>query len=192
MRLRTRLAALASIPALAAGIVLATATASNAATAGNAATANLSFSSSAGNSAHWNATGTAVVLDMNRANAAPGQGGTNGGYAVASLHHTPSTLPNEAPTMTATNFGSGTPRLAICNASSECIWGYPTGPGGSLTFDSNTQFVPYGSSWATAVADANAVGFEVSSVFVVADASQATPYESIVSSLQYNGATYIP
>lgn len=186
MRLRTRLAALASIPALAAGIGLA------AATSGNAATANLSFSSSAGNSAHWNATGTAVVLDMNRANAAPGQGGTNGGYAIASLHNTPGNLPSEAPTMTATNFAAGTPRLAICDASSVCIWGYPTGPDGSLTFDSNTGFVPYGSSWDTAVADADTAGFTVSSVFVVADASQATPYESIVSSLQYNGATYIP
>jgi hypothetical protein len=181
MRLRTRLAALASIPALALGVALATAT------AGSASTANVSFSSSAGNSAHWNADHTALVFDMNNASAPKGQGGY--GYAIANLNGTSSTLPANAPTMEATGFAAGTPRLDICLSSGGCVFGYP-GPGGIITWDSNNGSVPYGSTWATVQADE--ASYTVTSVYVVADGSQAVPYEATVTSLSYGGATYVP
>lgn len=183
MRLRTRLAILASIPALSLSVGLATAT------AGNASTANLSFSSTAGNSAHWNARHTAVVLDVNRADAAKGQGGPGAGNAVAYLHSTPTTLPVAAPSMVATNFAAGTPRLDICLSSGGCVFGYPTADG-TMTWDSNDGSVPYGSTWDAVRADE--ASYAVTSVFVVADASQPVPYEATVTSLTYNGATYIP
>lgn len=187
MRLRTRLAALASVPALALGVGLATAT------AGSAATTNISFSSSAGNSAHWNADHTALVFTMNNASAPKGQGGY--GYAIAYLHGTPSKLAPDmpAPTMTATNFAAGTPRLDICltDGSGGCVFGYPTASG-TMTWESNSLMspsVPYGSSWSDVVA---AVGERDVTVFVVADGSQTVPYTATVTSLEYNGSTYVP
>lgn len=175
MRLRTRLAALASIPALALGVGLATAT------AGSAATTNVSFSSSAGNSAHWSADHTALVFDMNNATAPKGQGGF--GYAIAYLHNTPSTLPATAPTFAATGFAAGTPRLVIFMSNGDTVFGYPNG---TFEINSSATYV----DWVTVLSTEDS--HTVSSVYVVADASQAVPYEATVTSLQYAGNTYVP
>ena len=184
MRIRSRLAVLATIPALALGVGLATAA------AGSAATTNISFKSSAGNGAHWNADHTALVLVMNNANASPGQGGVNGGYAIAFLHGTPSALPGSEPTFNATNYASGTPRMDIFLSNGEYFFVYPDR---TWQFNNSTGTVDSGSSadWSTkAVADADSQ--TVTQVFIVADASQPVPYTSTVDSVVYAGTTYVP
>lgn len=182
MRFRTRLAALAAIPALALSAGLA------AATAASASTTNISFSSSARNSAHWNAGHTALVFDMNSASAPTGQGGY--GYAVANLHGMPGTLPSQEPTFSTTGYAAGTPRMDIFFSDGSYLFVYPNG-----TYQGNgpgeVGQINYTSDWNRAVAAAADEGLTVTQVFMVADASQPVPYVATVTALQYAGASYV-
>lgn len=184
MRIRTRLAALASIPAVALGVGLATAT------AGSAATTNVSFSATAGNSVHWNADHTALVFSLTNGTANARQGG--GGYANAFLHNTPSELPTTEPSFDGTGIASGTPRLDIFLADGSYFFVYNDG-----SFQYNDGALTQ-SCWAGSACKADWTALQsqltsatVSQVYLVADASQALPYTATVTSLDYNG-TYVP
>jgi hypothetical protein len=185
MRLHTRLATLASIPALALGLGLATAT------AGSAAANNISFSSTAGNSAHWNADHTALVFTVTNGTANAHQG--LGGYALAYLHHTPSQLPTTEPSFSGDNIASGTPRLDIFMADGSYFFVYNDGSFQYINAGPLSQDCWGGSAcqagWATL---AGAVNTSVSSVYVIADGSQTMPYTATVNSLVYSGITYVP
>lgn len=188
MRFRARLAALATIPVLALGVSLATATASS------AATTNISFSSTAGNSAHWNADHTALVFTVTNQTANAHQG--SGGYALAYLHNTPSALPGIEPSFSGDNIASGTPRLDIFMSDGGYFLVYNDGSfqyidGGTLSENC------WGGSacqtdWSTLADTINAGNTQVDSVYVIADASQTLPYTATVDSLVYDGITYVP
>ena len=119
-----------------------------------------------------------VSLD---ASAPKGQGGY--GYAIAYLHNTPSTLPATAPSLEATGYAAGTPRLVIFMSNGDTVFSYP---GGTFEINSSGTYV----DWATVLSTEG--GKTVSSVYVVADASQAVPYEATVTALQYHGDIYVP
>jgi hypothetical protein len=185
MRLHSRLATLASIPAFALGLGLATPT------AGSAAATNISFSSTAANSAHWNADHTALVFTLTNGTANARQG--LGGYALAYLHNTPRALPTSEPSLSGDNIASGTPRLDIFLADGSYFFVYNDGSfqynnGGALSENC------WGGSacqadWTTLADEINA---NVSSVYVIADGSQTMPYTATVNSLVYSGITYVP
>lgn len=141
---------------------------------------NISFSSSAGSTAHWLPKHSGILLRV--------AGNPSTAYAVASLHHfDASALPSQEPSFTATGYASGTPRLAILMDDGAVIFGYPIGPGGSMVWEPHASGLPlYTSDWAAVTSFYSGVG--VSQVFMVADGSQPLPYTATVGNIEYGGA----
>ncbi len=147
-----------------------------------AGTGALKFSASGGSYARWNSDHTAVDLHVAAAD----------GYAAATLMGVGATrrLPDTAPSLAATGYAAGTPRLVIAMDDGTYVFGYPTNSGDNAAglFESpkTSGYV----QWSDILAAYGTT--KVSDVYVVADGSQATPYTASVTSLQYNGKVYIP
>lgn len=212
MRIRTRLAALAAIPALmlAAGVITA-----GAAAADNAPppAMNLSFLSGASSYAHWNPVQQSVANHVGLTTGGPVGGpiascGTPGdrttlgdyaygcGYTKIVLHHFLAALPTQEPTFTTDFYQSGTPRWYILTSSGDYMFGYPDGtaPNGfsweahtGVTPDNPGGTVSYGSWTAmSGLLAADNYG-SVTIVRIVCDASAPTPYDATISAIQYDG-----
>lgn len=139
---------------------------------------NVSFSSSAGSTAHWLPKHSGILLSV--------AGNPSTAYAVASLHHFDhSALPTEEPSFSATGYAAGTPRLVIVMNDGAVIFGYSIG--GSMLWEPHASGLPmYTSDWAAVTSFYASDG--VSQVFIVADGSQPLPYSATVSNIEYGGA----
>jgi hypothetical protein len=203
MRIRTRLAVLAVIPALALGTGIA---AAGAAMADNSPppAMNISFLSGAQSSAHWNPAQQSVSTHVGLTTGGPVGGpiascGSPGdrttlgdyiygcGYTKIVLNHFLAALPTQEPTFSTTFYQSGTPRWYILFSSGDYMFGYPDGtaPNGFSWEAHVGGTVTYG-NWTTLSALMANSG-TVTVVRIVCDASAPTPYDATISAIQYDG-----
>lgn len=96
-----------------------------------------------------------------------------------------------APTMTATNYGGGDPRLVLEFHNGQYLFGYPTGTNGALSWTDE----PGGTAeatWGDALAAVNAGGTDnsLTAAFVVQDAGSTAT--TVITDLTYNGEAVVP
>jgi hypothetical protein len=127
------------------------------------------FQVSAGNSAGWSVYGADAYLTVH--SSAPGS------FAVLGVNYFNPTPPSSEPSLAATNYASGTPRIVIFMSDNNNLFIYPTG--GPPT------------NYAAWLAAETADGATVTGVYIVADTSQPVPYTTDVTSFQYNGVFLI-
>lgn len=117
-----------------------------------------------------------------------------GDYAGITLKHISATAPSVAPTFVTDNYAAGSPRLVMEFAGGGMLFGYPSQFSSQWevagTCVAAGSYTDYTSALAAVQADATCGG-NVIAAYVVADGSGGTPEADTISSLVYDGATYI-
>jgi len=96
-----------------------------------------------------------------------------------------------APTMTATNYGGGDPRLVLEFHNGQYLFGYPTGSNGALSWSDEPSGTAE-ASWSAALAAVNAGGADnsLTAAFVVQDSGSTA--QTVITDLTYNGEQVVP
>jgi hypothetical protein len=124
-----------------------------------------------------------------------------GGWAQISLNGVNGDLPTTAPGLSVTHYAAGTPRLEIVPANggdslATDATGYPdpslcANPTNGICWALPSSPNTYTATWSAVQTFINGEG-GAKTAYVVADASQAVPYTSDVTSLSWNGQALIP
>lgn len=144
-------------------------------------TPNISFYTQGASTASWLPNHSAVQLTVP----------DKSSYAIVVFHHVSSAIPTTAPSFTAPQYASGSPRWYIQLSTGPYLFGYPgddwnvnecagVNNGTNYTY---TQAI-------AALSNCDSADASVSAVYIVADSSQPVPATDVISAIQYNSVAF--